>query len=199
MSSLGADPTTALRCNSPASLKEYPGTLARSGSQARSFLMWPRPLTPYGSTTLSTNSGPQLSLVPGENHFILLAWSDIWSFLPRIYFLSPWHVGWHSAGWINLPFSLQSVCQWHAYPHDVELAIYVDNTAIIATSRKEHRPRDVDLHFAQVSTLSLFGWLVGWLAFPLIWVTVSCDIVVYEFDSRKTKIDWNFLMCLLLR
>jgi hypothetical protein len=49
-------------------LKKYPGALSRSGSQALFSLMWPRHLTPYGSTALSTSSWPQIPLLPGENH-----------------------------------------------------------------------------------------------------------------------------------
>ena len=52
----GHHPNTAHPCSWPASLKEFPGTLARSGSQARFSLMWPRHSTPYGSTALPTSS-----------------------------------------------------------------------------------------------------------------------------------------------
>jgi hypothetical protein len=58
MSCLVSDPDTALRCNWPASLKELPGTLARSGSQARQSAMYPRHSTPFGPMALSTNSLP---------------------------------------------------------------------------------------------------------------------------------------------
>jgi hypothetical protein len=34
---------------------KFPGTLARSGSEVRFSLMWPRHLTPYGSTALPTS------------------------------------------------------------------------------------------------------------------------------------------------
>ena len=40
-------------------------------------------------------------------------------------------------GAVDLPYTFQSVCQQHAPPsHHFELALYADNTAIIATSRK---------------------------------------------------------------
>jgi hypothetical protein len=50
--------------------------------------------------------GPQLPLLPGENHLILSAKSDVLSVLPSGYFLSPWHEGWRGTGGIDLPYPL---------------------------------------------------------------------------------------------
>ena len=54
------------------------------------------------------------------------------------YVISSRQAGWGSSGWIDLPCSLNSVCQRHAPPpsHHVELIHCADDTAIIATSRK---------------------------------------------------------------
>jgi hypothetical protein len=53
----GFGPTTTQthHCNWPAWLKEYPGTSATRGSQARSSSLWPRHSTPYGLAVLSTS------------------------------------------------------------------------------------------------------------------------------------------------
>jgi hypothetical protein len=46
-------------------------------------------------------------------------------------------VGWGGARWIDLPCPLQSVCQRYALTsHHDELALYADDMAIIAKSRK---------------------------------------------------------------
>jgi hypothetical protein len=76
-------------------------------------------------------------VLPVENHSILPAKSDVRSVLPSGYFLSPSHAGWRGTGGIDLP------CLFSLYVNDipvpsrhVELALYADDTAVIATSHK---------------------------------------------------------------
>jgi len=63
--------------------------------------------------------------------------SDVRSVLPHGHVISLRHTGWGGSGWIDLPvlFSLY-VNDIPSPSHHVQLALYADDTAIIATSRK---------------------------------------------------------------
>jgi hypothetical protein len=83
------------------------------------------------------DNAPKLPVLHCPHYLIIPAESDVRSVLPDVHVISSWHAGWCGPGWIDLPCPLQSVCQRMSSPlHDVDLALYADDTAIIATSRK---------------------------------------------------------------
>jgi hypothetical protein len=99
--------------------------------------------------------GPRHPLLPGEKHLILPARSAV----PKRPSFSLWHEGWRGAGGINLLCPLQSVCQWHARPsHQVELALYANDTAVIATSRKP----TLLVSYLEAYLADLNRWLRKW-------------------------------------
>ena len=59
--------------------------------------------------------------------------SDVRCVLPETHVISSMHGGWVGAGKIDLPDLLQSVCQRPTHSQHFELALYADDTAIIAT------------------------------------------------------------------
>jgi len=84
---------------------------------------------------------------------------DVRSVFPDGHFISSRHVGRCGSGWIDLPCPLQSVCERHAPPsHHVELALYVDDAAIIATSRKT----TLLVSYLESFLNDLQGWLSEW-------------------------------------
>ena len=132
MSSLVSDPEIAHRCNWPSSLKEFSGSLARSGSQARYSSMWPRLSTPFGLTALSTNSWSLTSPLTWWKPFypICEVGRSNHSF-KRLHLLAvacglAWRRG------INVPCPVQSVFQWQVHLLPPRRA----SSAVIATSRR---------------------------------------------------------------
>jgi len=104
-------------------------------------------------------NAPKLPVLHSPYNLILPQGLVVRSVLPDGNVISSRHVSWGSSGRIDLPCPLQSVCQWHALPlHYVELALYVDDTAIIATSGNP------TLHFSYLeSSLNDFQrWLNEW-------------------------------------
>ena len=69
-------------------------------------------------------------------NLILPQWSDVRSVLPGGHVISSRHAGWGSPGGIDLPCPLHLYVNMHPPSHHVDLALYADDTTIIATSRK---------------------------------------------------------------
>jgi hypothetical protein len=72
----------------------------------------------------------------GPNHPIIPSGLDVSHVLPDGHIISSWHAGWGGAGWFNLPCPFHSVNYMPTPSYHVELALYSDDMAIIATSRK---------------------------------------------------------------
>jgi len=75
-------------------------------------------------------------LVPGQSYMLIPKWTNVRSVLPNSHIHQSSHAGWRSSWW-NFPvlFSLY-VKDMPSPSRDVELDLYADDTAIIATSRQ---------------------------------------------------------------
>jgi len=127
---------TARLCSWPASLKKltrnfgednHRRTFPRSGQSLRYRLdRW---------HTLQANS-PQLPVLHSPYNLILPQGLDVRGVFPFGHVISSRDAGWGNSRGINLPCPLQSVSDMPPPPHHEDLALYADQTAIIATYRK---------------------------------------------------------------
>ena len=80
-------------------------------------------------------SDPKFPVLPSPNHLIIPSGSDVWSVLPYGHIILSLHMGWSGVGWFDFPCPFQSV-DMPKPSHHAELALYSDDTAILATSQK---------------------------------------------------------------
>ena len=102
---------------------------------------------------------PKLAVLHSPYNLIVRGWSDVRIVLPYGRVISSRHAGWGGSGWIGLPvlFSLY-VYYMPSLSHHVELALYADETSIIAKSRKP----TVLVSYLESYLNDLQRWLSEW-------------------------------------
>jgi hypothetical protein len=159
--------------------------------------MWQNRWTPYGSKTSFQAHCPQLPVLPGENHFLVLPMSDVPSYLPVTCRDMRTRVA--QTGTVSsVLFSLY--VNDMPTSHHVQLALSADDTALMATSRSP----SLIFNYLEAYLCRLEHWLRDWRMLftrrrsqrprPILFLgepTASFETARYPGVNLDTRLTWS--------